>query len=73
MIEVIENWLLGRLQKRCKHPSHMVAADLMEHCIDNLEVKYCNRCGAVKTLWTHPRFTSLEHPWRRPDPNLWRG
>jgi hypothetical protein len=42
-----------------------------------LEVKYCRRCGAVKTDWSphdpDRKFISLPHYWRLPDPHLWRG
>jgi hypothetical protein len=55
----------------------MVAADILEGCADGIEVKYCRRCGSVKTDWApmpgNSPYSSLEHTWRRPDPNLWRG
>ena len=71
--------ILAFFQKRCTHPVEMVAADILEGCVPNLQVKYCRRCGAVKTDWEpmpngkSSVFCSLEHTWRRPDPNLWRG
>lgn len=77
IIKYIEDCLLARLQKRCDHPGEMVAADILEGCVDRLEVKYCRRCGAVKTDWSphdpQHRYISLMHYWRRPDPHLWRG
>lgn len=74
MIKRIEDWVLAFLQKRCDHPGKMVAADILEGSVISLEVKYCNRCGAVKTQWgTKNPAHRLDRPWRRPDPNLWRG
>jgi hypothetical protein len=77
VISRIEDWLLAILQRRCDHPGHMVAADILEGCVDHLRVKYCRRCGSIKTDWSPQdpahRFISLEHVWRRPDPHLWRG
>jgi hypothetical protein len=75
MIKFVEDYFLAKLQKRCAHPSEMVAADILEGCVDKLEVKYCRRCGSVKTDWTPggSPFIALEHTWRRPDPHLWRG
>lgn len=77
MIRRIEDWLLALLQRRCEHPGNMVAADVLEGYVDHLHVKYCRRCGSIKTDWSpHDpahRFISLDHFWRRPDPYLWRG
>lgn len=72
-----EDQLLRYLQTRCTHPDRMVAADILEGCADGIAVKYCRRCGAIKTDWDaympdNP-FITLEHWWRSPDPNLWRG
>jgi hypothetical protein len=69
------DWLLAYLQRRCQHPDAMVAVDVLEGCVDGLEVAYCRRCGAIRTDWRPGRspFVSLEHHWRRPDPFLWRG
>lgn len=76
MLRYLTDQLLAFLQRRCDHPGNMVAADILEGCAAGIEVKYCRRCGSVKTDW-HPNgthnFQSLEHTWRRPDPNLWRG
>jgi hypothetical protein len=73
----LEDQILYRLQRRCPHPGRMVAADILEGSFESIEVKYCRRCGAVKTDW-NPRYAaghlaSLDHCWRLPDPNLWRG
>lgn len=77
MIRYIEDQLLALLQRRCEHPGNMVAVDILEGCAAGLEVKYCRRCGSVKTDWApmpgNSPYSSLEHTWRRPDPNLWRG
>lgn len=76
MIAYLEDQILARLQKRCHHPSNMIAVDLLERCVDGLKVAYCRRCGAIKTEWQptgQSKFNTLEHTWRRPDPNLWRG
>lgn len=76
MIKYLSDQLLAWLQRRCKHPGQMVSVDILEGTVPNLDVSYCNRCGAVKTDWTptgHSPHAHLEHTWRRPDPNLWRG
>jgi len=68
--------ILAWLQKRCEHPGKMVAVDILEGLSRDITVSYCRRCGAVKTDWKptgHSLYASLEHTWRRPDPNLWRG
>jgi phage baseplate assembly protein gpV len=67
--------ILSFLQRRCTHPGGMVAADVLEGCVIGLEVRYCRRCGAIKTDWSPggSEFAQLDHAWRRPDPNLWRG
>jgi len=73
----VEDWLLAMLQRRCGHPSEMVAVDILEGCADGIEVAYCRRCGAIKTDWdpfdSHHQFITLDHWWRLPDPHLWRG
>ena len=73
----IEDQILSCSTKRCEHPGEMVAADILEGCATGIRVKYCRRCGSVKTDWDpnnkRHEFISLEHFWRRPDPNLWRG
>lgn len=76
----VRGWLadqvLAFLQKRCKHPGSLVSVDILEGCVSDLQVTYCNRCGSVKTDWNptgQSKFTILDHTWRRPDPNLWRG
>lgn len=73
----IEDWLLAFLQQRCNHPGHFVAVDILEGSGDGIEVRYCNRCGAVKIdrepMNFERRFTDPMIFWRRPDPNLWRG
>jgi hypothetical protein len=55
----------------------MVAADLLEGGVEHLQVRYCRRCGAVKTEWSPDdpdhKFIALPHYWRQPDPHLWRG
>lgn len=58
----IEDALLAFAQKRCPHPPHMVASDILEG-VGDVPVSYCNRCGGVR----------MYKQWRRPDPNLWRG
>ena len=77
LIRRFEDWFLALLQRRCEHPGDMVAADVLEGCVDHLQVKYCRRCGSIKTDWSPydpaHRFIALEHFWRRPDPHLWRG
>ncbi len=70
--------LLGFLQRRCQHPAEMVAVDVLEGCAPGIEVAYCRRCGAIKTDWSPvvdggSRYIQLDHTWRRPNPNLWRG
>jgi hypothetical protein len=75
VIRYLEDQVLAFLQRRCDHPGNMVAADILEGCADGIEVKYCRRCGSVKTDWKpgNSPFAHIEHTWRRPDPNLWRG
>lgn len=75
MIKWIEDQILYFLQRRCDHPENMVAADILEACVNNIEVRWCKRCGAIKTDWkpvVRSGFATLEHWWRSPDPNLWR-
>lgn len=66
------SWLtdypLAWLQRRCDHPGNMVAADILEGCAVGIEVKYCRRCGAIRTHWVG----QPNRHWRRPDPHLWR-
>ena len=69
-LKYVEDCVLSFIQRRCDHPSKMVAADLLESDVDGLEVNYCRRCGAVKTNWIG---LSRNPTWRRPDPHLWRG
>jgi hypothetical protein len=71
MIRRIEDWLLSRLQRRCKHPDIMVAVDIAEGMFDEWSIPYCRRCGAVRVerSW---RFTESHIPWRLPDPHLWK-
>lgn len=73
--------LLAFLQRKCSHPGNMVAADLLEGCVDGLQVKWCCRCGAICTEfdptkryipWA-PYPNNPRYEWRRPDPNLSRG
>ncbi len=77
LLSWLQDQLLAALQRRCEHPGDMVAADLLEGCADGIEVRYCRRCGAVKTDWDpkpgRSKFATLPHYWRTPDPNLWRG
>lgn len=70
LLRLIEDRLLGILQRRCEHPDEMIAADILEGCGGNIQVKFCRRCGSIKTDWSSK--DSREHCWRRPDPNLWR-
>jgi hypothetical protein len=52
----------------------MVAADVLEGCVDGMQVKWCRLCGAIKVDWSpagNGKFITLEHTWRRPDPFLW--
>lgn len=75
--------VLAFLQKRCEHPGNMVAVDILEGCSPGLEVAYCRRCGAVKIDWKPgvqavaidgpSAYSHIDHTWRRPNPNLWRG
>ena len=76
IIHYLEDCALSFLQGHCDHPDEMVASDVLEGCVDHLEVKYCRRCGAIKTDWSpndpEHNFIILEHWWRKPDPHLWR-
>lgn len=78
MIRWIEDQILTFLQKRCKHPGEMVAADLLEGCGGDMYVSHCRRCGAVRPergdeTPTQRKFPRLSAAWRLPCPNLWRG
>lgn len=76
LLRYLADQILAALQRRCEHPGDMVAVDILEGCVYGLQVSYCRRCGAVKTDWAPKggsKFVQLEHTWRRPDPNLWRG
>lgn len=73
----LSNKVLQFFQRRCQHPPGIVTADLLEGCVEGIEIKYCNRCGAVKLDWnplkpSEKNFRTLEHWWRGPDPFLWR-
>lgn len=61
--------VLAWIQRRCEHPSRMVASDILEGCGDKAGVAYCRRCGAVRVSFNN----QLTQEWRLPDPNLWRG
>lgn len=69
-ITYIEDVLLARIQRRCEHPSPMVASDILEGCVYGIEIRYCRRCGAVKTVWSPPHGSRPS--WRSPSPHLWR-
>lgn len=73
MITYAIDSLLRLLQRTCKHPSIMVAADILEGdgYVSSIEVKYCRRCGAVKVI-RDGRDKSIDLQWRLPDPHLWR-
>lgn len=83
LLRYLADQILAFLQRRCEHPSDMVAVDILEGCGAGVTIPYCRRCGAVKVDW-EPKlqgvaiegpsaFSHIEHTWRRPDPNLWRG
>lgn len=61
----IEDQVLTFIQRRCEHPDEMVALDILEGTYNEVAVRYCRRCGAVKP--------TLGREWRAPCPNLWRG
>jgi hypothetical protein len=69
MITRLTDRLLAILQRRCPHPDNMCAIDILEGVGRDIEIGYCNRCGAVKIKYSH----QLNPDWRTPDPNLWRG
>lgn len=73
----IEDHILAFIQRRCEHPGMMVAVDILEGCATDVQVRYCRRCGSIKTEW-FPRPISItrapfDGSWRTPDPTLWRG
>jgi NMD protein affecting ribosome stability and mRNA decay len=49
----------------------MVAVDILEGQSDDLQVRYCRRCGAVSPQ-KHWFITERNGEWRLPDPHLWR-
>jgi hypothetical protein len=67
-----EDSLLRWLQRRCRHPDVMIAADILEGRHPDMHVSYCRRCGAVRPEpdW---RYIESHLPWRLPDPFLWKG
>lgn len=73
MIKWIADQILAFFQRQCKHPSMLIACDILEGDAARLDiaVEYCGRCGAYRrnTPWRDEITTE----WRRPDPNLWRG
>lgn len=77
LLRWISDQILSFLQRKCDHPGNMVAADILEGSVEGIAVKYCRRCGSIKTDWepgTPARgMIVLPHYWRLPDPNLWRG
>jgi hypothetical protein len=77
IVSLIEDHVLRFIQKRCKHPDHMVMHDLLEGDADGIAVMYCNRCGSVRRDWKlHHGFRKYTDPdtnWRTPDPFLWHG
>jgi hypothetical protein len=72
----IEDHVLRFIQKRCEHPGHMVALDILEGGADGFAVTYCNRCGSVRTDWKlahgFRKYVDPAVSWRTPDPFLWR-
>lgn len=46
------NWiyckLLGYLQRKCKHPSHLVLVDVADCVCSSTPVAWCTICGAVR-------------------------
>ena len=38
MMKYLEDLVLAFLQRRCEHPDNMVAVDILEGCVDHLEV-----------------------------------
>lgn len=56
-MSVIRDYLLSKLQKTCKHPSHRVSVDINEG--DSVPLNWCKVCGAYKfksnDYWNIPR------------------
>lgn len=73
MIRYLADQILAAIQRRCEHPGQMVAVDILEGCSMDIELMYCNRCGAARIGWKRPDGTIRFAEWRRPLPNLWRG
>lgn len=75
MIAWLRRWLAAAedqafswFQVRCRHPGHMVRADILEGEIGpDRSVRWCGRCGAYGR---GPTMSSgwgpLPHSWRRP-------
>ncbi len=76
MFRWLEDQVLAWLQRRCKHPGLMVAADILEGGAPTalVRLRYCRRCGAYAIEW-NPVRVPMQNPgrWHTPDPNLWRG
>jgi hypothetical protein len=57
------DWLVDKWLARCSHDGGNVTFDILERTIEDVDnVRYCNRCGAVKI--------GRQEEWRRPRP-LW--
>lgn len=67
-MKYLQDWILVVIQRRCEHPSRMVAVDILEGCGRGATVGYCRRCGAVRVGFDN----ALTQDWRLPDPHLWR-
>ncbi len=46
--ENVWRWCLGKLQRRCHHPSETVSADIAEGMWPGHSVMWCRLCGAVQ-------------------------
>jgi hypothetical protein len=69
----LEDQILARIQRRCTHPSTMVASDILEGMAPGITVRWCRRCGATQARITQGNHTARDLTMIRPDPNLWRG
>jgi hypothetical protein len=68
-LQWLADQLLSAIQRRCEHPDHMVASDILDGCSDDIELSYCRRCGGVRITFK----PGARGEWRLPYPNLWRG
>jgi hypothetical protein len=64
----IQNWILEKLQRGCPHLPDWVSVDILEGDYPGLEIKCCNRRGAVMIMRNERSLLFNDEPpaWREP-------